>query len=130
MNIIERGRSFVERLRGLAGRKEWERAKCPRCGSDRTHKHGYYPRRPWTLWGRQAVEIQRHKCNACGRTYSEEQPDLVRGSWYARHVHRCTVDQWLHVRTSLRRTAELTRSLIGHVERWRVWFDSVPACVG
>ena len=122
MNIIEKGRAFVDRLRELADRKEWEWAKCPRCGSDRTHRHGCYERHPWTLWGRQTVEVQRHKCNACRRTYSEEHPDLVPGSWYARHVHRCTVDQWLHMRTSLRRTAELMRSLIGHVERWVLWF--------
>ena len=123
MNIIERGKAFVGRLRELAGRKEWEWAVCPWCGSDRTHKHGSYERHPWTFRGRQTVQIQRHKCNACGRTYSEEDADLVRRSWYARHVHRCTVDQWLHMRTSLRRTAELMRSLIGHVERWLLWLS-------
>lgn len=122
MNIIGRGKAFIERLRELARRKEWEWAVCPRCGSDRTHKHGRYERHPWTFGGRQTVEVQRHKCNACGRTYSEEDPDLVPKSWYARHVHRYTVDQWLHMRTSLRRTAELMRSLIGHVERWVLWF--------
>jgi len=120
---MEQGKAFVERLRELAGRKEWEWAKCPWCGSDRTWKHGFYYRHPWTLLrGRKTVEIQRHRCRACGRTYAEEHPDLVRGSWYARHVHRFTVDQWLHMRTSLRRTAELMRSLIGRVERWLQWY--------
>ena len=106
MSIIERGRSFVERLRELANREEWAWAKYPRCGGDATWKHGYYQRQPWTFSGRETVRMRRHKCRGCGRTHSEEHPDLVRGSWYARHVHRCTVDLWLHSRTSLRRSRE------------------------
>jgi hypothetical protein len=36
-------------------------------------------------------------------------------------VHRAAVDHWLHLGTSLRRTAEVLRSWIGHQERWQLW---------
>ena len=101
MNMIERGRQFVESLRRLAGRSVWEWRQCPRCGSKRTIKNGSYIRRPWTLAGRQVVRVQRHLCHECGRSYSETSPYLVRGSWYAREVHRCAVDHWAHVGSSL-----------------------------
>jgi hypothetical protein len=71
--------------------------------------------------GRQAVRVQRHKCSACDKTYSEQSALLVGGSWYAREVHRCAVDHWQHGGTSLRRTAEFLRSWLGQQERWRLW---------
>jgi len=67
------------------------------------------------------VRIQRHWCRPCGKVYEEEQAYLVPGSWYAREVHRCAVDFWVHGRGSLRRVAEFMRSLIGHQERWWMW---------
>jgi hypothetical protein len=67
------------------------------------------------------MRIQRHKCYACGHTYSEQSALLVCGSWYARDVHRCAVDHWQYAGTSLRRTAALLRSWLGHQERWRLW---------
>jgi len=67
------------------------------------------------------VRVQRHKCSACNKTYSEQSALLVRGSWYARDVHRCAVDHWPHGGTSLRRTAEYLRSWLGHQERWLLW---------
>jgi transposase-like protein len=121
MNIIQRCRTFVDKLRELARRSAWEWQICPRCGSRCTIKNGGYWRRPWTLSGRQRVRIQRHRCSACGRTYSEEQAWLVRGSWYARAVHRQAVDWWVHGRSSLRRTVEMLRSGMGQQERWRSW---------
>jgi len=45
----------------------------------------------------------------------------VRGSWYAREVHRAAVDHWQHVGSSLRRTAEWLRSFMGKQERWGLW---------
>jgi len=121
MNIIERGRVFVQKLQAIANRSVWGWRHCPRCGSTRTYKNGGYKRYPRTLAGRKAVRIQRHWCQACGRSYVEERAWLVRGSWYGREVHRCAVDHWVHGRSSLRRTAEFMRSWMGHQERWRMW---------
>ena len=121
MNIIQRCRTFVDKLRELARCSAWEWRTCPRCGSTYTIKNGGYWRQPWTLSGRQKVRIQRHKCSACGRTYSEEQAWLVRGSWYARAVHRQAVDWWVHGRSSLRRITEMLRSEMGRQERWLSW---------
>ena len=122
MNIIDRGKAFVERLRELAGRTAWDWRRCPYCGETLTHKHGSYVRRPWFLeGGRQVVRVQRHWCERCRRTYSEQSALLVRGSWYAREVQRCAVDHWQHVGSSVRRTAEWLRSLLGKQERWKLW---------
>jgi hypothetical protein len=43
-------------------------------------------------------------------------------------VHRCAIDHWQHVGTSVRRTAELLRSWIGQQDRWRLWrpLDAPP----
>ena len=76
---------------------------------------------PWTLEGRKELRIQRHLCHSCGLSYSETSAMLVRGSWYAREVHRFAVDHWVHVGSSLRRTAEIARSLVGRQERWLLW---------
>lgn len=90
-------------------------------------KHGTRKIRPWTLEGRTEVKIQRHLCHTCTeksgekKTYSEESPFLVRGSWYAREAHRFAVDHWQHVGSSLRRTAEHVRSVLGKQERWNLW---------
>lgn len=126
MNMIERGRVFVQKLRELAGWSPWDWRRCPRCGGTWTYKNGGYVRRPWTFEGRQEVRIQRHRCHACRRTYKEEQPWLVAGSWYAREVHRCAVDQWMHQRSSLRRVAEWLRSFMGRQERWWLWRVTDP----
>jgi transposase-like protein len=127
MNIIERGRAFLQSLRELAGRTAWDWRRCPHCGQTLTSKWGSYTRHPWTLVGRQVVRVQRHRCEPCsatqGRhvTYSEESPWLVRGSWYAREVQRCALDHWLHLGVSVRRTAAVLRSWLGKQERWRLW---------
>lgn len=127
MNSIERGKAFVQRLTALAGKRAWDWRRCPWCGERLTCKWGPYTRQPWTLTGRQVVRVQRHRCERCsvaqGRhvTYSEESPWLVRGGWYAREVRRMVLDHRLHVGSSVRRTAEWTRSLLGRQERWRVW---------
>ena len=127
MNIIERGRVFLQRVRELAGKTAWDWRRCPHCGETRTSKWGHYTRHPWTLAGRQVVRVQRHRCERCsvaqGRhvTYSEESPWLVRSGWYAREVRRCALDGWLHLGTSTRRVAEWLRSWLGRQERWRLW---------
>lgn len=121
VNIVERGRRFVQRLRELAGRTGWDWKQCPHCGSRLTIKNGSYTRQPWSLAGRQRVRVQRHLCRACGRTYAEESPWLVARSWYTRGVHRAAIDHWQHMGTSMRRTAEVLRSWLGHQERWQVW---------
>jgi transposase-like protein len=121
MNIIERGRAFVQSLRGWAGRSAWDWKHCPQCGSTLTIKNGGYLRGPWFLDGRRTVRVQRHWCQACKSSYSEQSAWLVRGSRYSREVHRAAVDHWQHTGTSLRRTAELLRSWLGRQERWRLW---------
>ena len=75
------------------------------------------------------MRVQRHHCEGCHRTYSETSALLVRGSWYAREVHRAAIDHWQHAGTSLRRAAELLRTWLGHQERWQFWrpLDEAPA---
>lgn len=128
MNIIERGKAFLSSLREVAHRSGWDWRRCPHCGDTLTHKHGSYTRRPWSFEGRQTVRVQRHWCLHCRRTYAEHSAWLVRGSWYAREVHRLSIDHWQHVGSSLRRTAEVVRSLLGRQERWLVWrpLDAPP----
>lgn len=121
MNIIERARVFLQSLSELVRRSVWDWKCCVRCGSMVTVKWGGYVRHPWFLEGRRQVWVQRHKCETCGRTYGEGSALLIRGSWYAREVHRCAVDHWLHGRTSLRRSAELLRSWMGKQERYGLW---------
>lgn len=127
MNIVERGRAFLQGLRELAGRKAWEWRRCPHCGETETRKWGSYQRRPWFLRGRETVRVQRHRCHGCGRTYSERSALLVRGGWYAREVRRSAIDHWQHLGTSTRRTAEVLRSWLGRQERWQVWRPLDPA---
>jgi hypothetical protein len=130
MNIVERGRAFLQGLRGLAGRTVWEWRCCPYCGETETCKWGSYQRRPWFLSGRQAVRVQRHRCHGCcERTYSERSALLVRGGWYAREVKRSAIDHWQHLGASTRRTAEVLRSWLGKQERWQVWRPLDPAPV-
>jgi len=121
MNIIEQGRAFLQSLGALAGRTVWDWRRCPHCGDNHTTKWGFYPRRPWFFGGRRHVSVQRHWCKSCCRTYSEESAWLVRGSWYAREVHRSAIDHWQHLGTSFRRTAEVLRSWLGHQERFLLW---------
>lgn len=121
MNIVERARTFVQGLRALAGRSGWEWRRCPRCGETLTCKNGSYRRHPWFFEGRREVRVQRHWCHGCRRSYSEHSAVLVRGSWYAREVHRCAIDHWQHVGSSVRRTAEWLRSWLGRQERWQLW---------
>lgn len=129
MNIIERGRAHLQSLIALAKRTVWDWKQCPNCGSTRTSCWGTYGRNPWFLGqGRREIRIQRHMCYQCGHTYSEQSALLVRGSWYARDVHRCALDHWQHLGTSLRRTAETVRSWLGRQERWLLWrpLDAAP----
>jgi len=128
MNILERGKAFVESLRALAARRVWDWKQRPACGSTLTIKNGGYTRRPWFFSGRLRVRVQRHLCHTCAKSYSEQSALLVRGSWYARDVRRNAVDHWQHGRLSLRRTAEFLRSWLGRQERWRLWrpLDATP----
>lgn len=121
MNIVERGKRFLQGLTDLANRTAWEWRRCPSCGDTLTQKWGSYQRQPWFLEGRRMVRIQRHYCLVCRATYSEQSALLVRGGWYAREVRRCAIDHSQHVGSSLRKTAEHLRSLLGHQERWRIW---------
>lgn len=134
MNIIERGKAFVQNLWDLANRSVWDWRRCPKCGDTDTCKWSTYTRHPWFFEGRKTVVVQRHKCNRCSKngkisTYSEQSALLVRGSWYAREVHRFSIDHWQHGRSSLRRTVEFARSLLGRQERWQLWWplDEPPA---
>jgi hypothetical protein len=127
VHIIDRARAFVQSLRELAARSAWEWRRCPYCGRTDTQKWGTYSRHPWYFEGRKVVVVQRHHCRSCQRTYSEQPAWLVPGSWYAREVHRYAIDHWQHTRSSLRRTAEQTRSWLGKQERYLVWRPWVVA---
>ena len=120
MDIVSRARAFVQRLQSIARRRPGQR-QCPHCGSRDIYAHGSYTRHPWTLKGRRTVEVACYCCQTCGKTYSLPDADLIRGSWYARSVHRCAMDQWLHMGASLRRVTEWLRSQMGRQERWQIW---------
>ena len=45
MNIIERGRAFLQSLQALAGCTAWDWKQCTACGSRLTIKNGGYMRR-------------------------------------------------------------------------------------
>src|SRR5512141_3066154 len=121
MNIIQRATSFVQSLRDLSQRTAWDWRHCPKCGDTLTSRWGTYTRHPWYLDGRQSVVVQRHYCYRCRSTYSEESAYLIRRAWYAREVRRYGIDLYQHGRSSLRRSAEFVRSLVGRQERWLVW---------
>src|SRR5688572_29288263 len=127
MNIVERGRAFLQGLRALAGRTVWEWRRCPPCGETVTCTWGSSPRRSWSLHGRETVRGQRHRCHGCGRTSSEGSALLVHGGWYAREVKRSAIDHGQPLGTSMRRTAEVLRSWLGQQERWQVWRPLDPA---
>ena len=132
MNIIDRGRAFVKSLRDLASRSVWDWRRCPTCGETDTCCHGTYRTTPWFLDGRHEVRVQRHLCNRCQSTYSEHSPLRVRGSWYAREVHRAAIDYWQFGGTSLRRAVALLQAHINHDGRWLLWrpLDPAPAAEG
>ena len=129
MNIVERAKAFVHSLEALAKKTAWDWRACPRCGQDDTIRYGHYTVHPWFLDGRREISIQRHYCQSCQKTYSERSPYLVRGRWYAREVHRYSIDLWQHGRGSIRRSCEFVRSLLGRQERWLLWrlFEQEPA---
>ena len=81
MNIIERGRVFLQSLQALAARTAWDWQRGPACGSLLTIQNGSYTRRPWFFSGRQRVRVQRQLCHACAKSYAEQSALLVRGSW-------------------------------------------------
>ena len=124
MNIITRARAFVESLLAIGRRREADRRRCRVCQSGQVYKHGTYTRHPWKMEGRQAVVVQRYRCQSCGATHSDEDADLPPGAWYARSVRRYAIDWWLHGGSSLRRVAEMVRSLVGHQERWHDWYPT------
>jgi len=129
VNIIERAKAFVQSLRELSGRSAWDWRRCPCCGGTDTCKYGSYERNPWSFGGRQKVRVQRHKCNPCNGTYSERSVLLVRGSWYAREVHRAAIDYWQYGGNSLRRAVDLLCAHMNRQGRWLIWrpLDPEPA---
>ncbi len=132
MNIVERGRRFLQSLRELAGRSTWDWRRCPTCGDTLTQKWGSYRRAPWFLDGRKEVVVPRHRCTLCRTTYSEQSALLVRGGWYSREVRRCAIDHWQHIGSSVRAISEDLRSRLGHQERWLLWrpLDPLPDAAG
>ena len=118
MNIVERAKSFVEAMLGLKTR-DWRR--CPRCGSRATQKYGSYTRRPYDDQERTVRRVQRYRCHACRKTYSEQAPDLVPRGWYTRAVRRKAIEMHQHLGCSLRKTAEWLRAEIGKQGRYRIW---------
>lgn len=130
MSIVDRAAAFVHSLEALSMKTAWDWRRCPRCGRGETIRYGTYTVHPWFLDGRREIVIQRHNCRRCLKTYSESSPHLVCGSWYAREVHRYSVDLWQHGRTSLRRGAEFVRSLLGRQERFHLWRLFAPEPMG
>jgi hypothetical protein len=127
MNIIERGQAFRQWLQQLAQRTPWDERQCPHCGQHESWKHDRYTRHPWTLDGRQVLTVQRYWCQPCRRTFVPPSPVAAPRRRYGRDVQRLALDHWLHGGSSLRRTAELVRSWLGHQERWCLWRPLAPA---
>jgi Transposase, Mutator family len=127
MNIIERGKAFVKGLRDLASRSIWDWRRCPRCGETETCRYGTYRTSPWFLDGRREIRVQRHWCYRCRGTYAEQSPLRIRGSWYAREVHRAAIDYWQFGGSSLRRAVALLRAHMDHGGRWLLWRPLDPA---
>lgn len=127
MSIIERGRQFLHWLRNLERRTPWEERQCRHCQSQETWKHGSYVRHPWTLRGRQSLVMQRYRCRRCGRTFTPAASVVAQRCWYGREVRRCAIDLWQHGGSSVRRTAEWVRSLVGRQERFLVWWPLAQA---
>jgi transposase-like protein len=121
MNIIERGRSFLQGLRRHAQRTPWDERQCPSCQGHDTWKHGTYVRSVHTLIGPVPLPMQRYFCRRCRCTFTPAQATVAPRHRYGRDVQRFAIDHWVHVGSSVRRTAELVRSLIGHQERWWQW---------
>lgn len=126
MSIVTRALAFVQSLRQMAQRRERDYRVCPRCGGTRVYRHGTYPRHPWTLQGQRSLAVPRYRCQNCKATYFAQHPDYPHKAWYARSVRRYALDQYLHGGTSLRRVAELVRSLVGQQERWQIWLPLSP----
>lgn len=59
MTILERGRAFLQRPRGLARRTAWDERQCPHYQGHDAWKHGRYQRQLWTLDGRRTLLMQR-----------------------------------------------------------------------
>jgi hypothetical protein len=118
MNIVERAKSFVESVLGL-GTRDWR--QCPYCGQRATRKNGSYLRRPYDDQGRTQRRVQRYWCHVCRRSYSEQPPDLVPGSWYTRAVQRKAIDLHQHAGCSLRKTVAWLRAEIGKQGRYLTW---------
>ena len=74
MNIIERGREFLQSLQAMAKRTVWDWKRCPQCGSMVTVKWGSYKRKPWFLSGRQVVKVHNIKV---GSSQSQAFPDML-----------------------------------------------------
>lgn len=130
MTIMERGRGFAQWLRGLAHQTPWQERQCPHCQGHDTWQHGRYVRRPWTLEGRQTVWMQRYRCRPCQRTFTPALAVVGRRCWYGRDVRRCAIDLWQHGGSSVRRTAQWLRSLVGRQERWQLWRPWEPVAGG
>ena len=120
-HIVARALAFVQSLLRLAQRNDLEWRVCPYCQSTHVHRHGTYLRRPFTLEGRLSVAVQRYRCQSCGGSYSQEDPEYPPKCWYARSVRRYAIDQWCFLGSSLRRVAEWVRSTINRDGRWQVW---------
>ena len=114
-------------LRGLAQRPPWEARQCRHCQSQETWKHGTSTRRPWPLSGRRVLVVQRYRCRRCGRTFTPDLAAVERRRWYGREVRRCAIDLWQHGGTSLRRTAEWIRSVLGRQARFLRWWPLAAA---
>ena len=130
MNIIARGLAFLQWLVSLSQRSAWDWRRCPQCGSTVTCKWGRYRAPARGFWrggsgsGCSAIAARRAArpirssrrcwCGAVGMPGKCIAVRLIIGSTWA---------------PSLRRTAEVLRSWLGHQERWLLWrpLDAEPA---
>jgi hypothetical protein len=116
--MMRRGLGFRWWLMSLSQRSAWDWERCPKCGGTTTCKSSGYARYPSFLARRARVWARQRHRQACRRTYSERSAGLIQGSWCARDVRRSAVDRRHTLGASLRRTAEVLCSWLGHQERW------------
>ncbi len=120
MNMVQRGREFVQSL--LQG---GDPRQCPYCGYRMTKKHGHYTRTVRLLGGAQQVDVPRHWCHRCRKTYSVTDRRWVRSARYGREVQRKALDLYFYVGASWRQATEWLRGEVvpglGRSQHWQPW---------
>jgi transposase-like protein len=116
MSLLADATAFINKL--LHRRNE---RCCPRCSSTLTKRNGSRPRTLRDLGGVRTVDVQRHLCLECKRSYSDEVPEIKPYHWYTRRVQRKFLDMYTTIGGSLRRNADWLTAEITGCGRTFIW---------